>query len=107
MAIGTIALLAPLRDRGKLALVAFFGVALIALLGGLHLTEYRSIIAQQGPLLQGRYLLPVVSLLGLSVGLVVSRLPVRARPSACGLVLTGLLVLQTISLASVLGAYYL
>lgn len=107
LAIGTIALLAPLRDRRKLALLAFFGLALIALLGGLHLTEYRSIIAQQGPLLQGRYLLPVVSLLGLSVGLVVSRLPLRARPSVCGLVLTGLLVLQTISLATVLGAYYL
>ena len=44
--------------------------------------------------LQGRYLLPVVGLLGLAVGLVIARVPARIRPSACALALTALLVMQ-------------
>ena len=92
---------APVRHRRQLALLGFYALTLIALLGLLHITDYRSIIAGQGPILQGRYLLPAVGLLGLAAGAVVVWMPTRWRPSACGLALTGLLVLQTISLATV------
>jgi 4-amino-4-deoxy-L-arabinose transferase-like glycosyltransferase len=95
------------RHRRQLALLGFYALTLIALLGLLHVTEYRSIIAGQGPILQGRYLLPAVGLLGLAAGAVVVWMPIRWRPSACGLALTGLLVLQTISLATIVQAFYL
>ena len=107
LGLGSIALLTRLRDRRHLALLAFFAVTLLALLVVLHVTEYRALIAGGGPFLQGRYLLPVVSLLGLAVGLVIARAPIRIRPSACALALTALLVIQVISLSTELHAYYL
>ena len=108
LAIAVVVLLARrVRDRTSLSLLGFFGLALLALLGLLHITEYRSIIAGAGQILQGRYLLPMVGLLGLGVGLVVVALPARWRAGACGLTLAGLLVIQTLSLTTVLHAYYL
>ena len=107
IAIATIALLTQLREPRHLALLAFFALVLVALLGLLHITEYRSIIAGKGPILQGRYLLPVIGLLGLAAGLIAARIPVRARPSACAVALAGLLAWQAISLVSVIRAYYL
>ncbi|MGZ4192682.1 MAG: DUF2142 domain-containing protein [Solirubrobacteraceae bacterium] len=107
IAVASIALLARLRDRRHLALLGFFALTLVALLGVLHVTEYRALLAGEGQFLQGRYLLPVVSLLGLAVALVVSRIPLKARSFACGLTLVGLLSAQAISLATVVHSYYL
>ncbi|MFZ0043718.1 MAG: hypothetical protein WAK93_20585 [Solirubrobacteraceae bacterium] len=107
IAVGAIALLTRMRDRRRLALLAFLALGLVALLAGLHLTDYRSIIAGKGSILQGRYLLPVLGLLGLAVGLIVSGVPLGGPPTACGLVLGSLLMLQVVSLASVLQAFYL
>ncbi len=102
----TVIFLAQLRQRRQLALLSFYALTTIALLGLLHITDYRSIVAGQGPILQGRYLLPIVGLLGLAVGLVVAKLPIRWRASASGLSLTGLLVFQTVSLVALLEAFY-
>ena len=107
IAVASVVLLTRLRKRRQLALLCFYALVLIALLGLLHITDYRSIIAGRGTLLQGRYLLPLVGLLGLAVGLIVAKAPPRGRPSACGLALTGLLLLQTLSLVAVLEAFYL
>jgi 4-amino-4-deoxy-L-arabinose transferase-like glycosyltransferase len=107
IAILAVALLTRLRDRRQLALLSFYALTLIALLGLLHITDYRGIIAGQGTIMQGRYLLPAVGLLGLAVGLIVTRAPIRWRPGACGLALTGLLLIQAISLVAVLEAFYL
>jgi hypothetical protein len=79
---------------------------LVALLGFLHINDYRVIAAGQGMLLQGRYLLPVFGLLGLCVGLIVTRVPVQFRAAVCGLTLTGVLGLEAIALVTVLQAYY-
>jgi hypothetical protein len=106
VAVWSAALIAKMRDRLRLSLLAFFALALGALLAGLHLTEYRSLIDGQGALLQGRYLLPLVGLFGLAVGLIVSRIPARWRPSVCGAVLAGLLLLQVLALATVTQRYY-
>ena len=85
LGLGSIALLTRLRDRRHLALLAFFAVTLLALLVVLHVTEYRALIAGGGVFLQGRYLLPVVSLFGLAVGLVMrAGLRPASCPSACG-----------------------
>ncbi|MGA2009483.1 MAG: DUF2142 domain-containing protein, partial [Solirubrobacteraceae bacterium] len=107
LAIVALALLSRLRERRSLALLAFFALALIGLLGLLHITEYRALISGGGQFVQGRYLLPVVGLLGLAVGLVVSRVPARARVAACSLTVVGLLAFQAVSLATVVQAYYL
>ena len=96
-----------LRGRVALLLVGFFVLAVLALLAGLHYTEYRSLINGQGHILQGRYLLPVIGVLGLIFGFVVSRLPPRFRPNAAGAVLVLLLVLQVLSMSAVIKAYYL
>jgi 4-amino-4-deoxy-L-arabinose transferase-like glycosyltransferase len=98
---------AKLRNRTALWLLGFLAIALIALVGGLHWIDYRAVINGQGPLLQGRYLLPVIGLFGLAVGLVVSRLPEPFRPVACGAVLLLLLSLQALSMSAVIKAFYL
>lgn len=106
VAVASAAVLTMFRDRLRLALMMFFGVALLGLLFGLHLTDYRSIIAGAGPILQGRYLLPGVGLFGLAVALIVSRVPVRLRGAACGMVVAGLLLLQVLALATVAQRFY-
>ena len=80
---------------------------MLSLLGLLHITEYRAVIAGSTTFLQGRYLLPVVGVMGLAAALIVDAVPRRLRAPACGLVLTTLITLQVVSLVAVLGAYYL
>ena len=106
VAVATIALLAGVRDRLRLELIAFFAVAVVALAGGLHLTEYRSIIAGEGAILQGRYLLPAIGVFGLAVALIVTRIPARVRGPACGALAMALMLLQVLALTTVVQAYY-
>ena len=106
VAIASASIIATFRDRPRWALIGFFAVAFVALLFGLHLTEYRSLIAGQGPILQGRYLLPVLGLFGLAVALVTGRLPAAWRAPACGVLIAGMLVLQTVALLAVGTRYY-
>ena len=106
VAIASAAIVATFRDRLRWGLIGFFAVALVGLLLGLHLTEYRSLIAGQGPILQGRYLLPVLGLFGLAVALVVGRLPAAWRAPACGVLISGMLVLQIVALFAVGTRYY-
>jgi 4-amino-4-deoxy-L-arabinose transferase-like glycosyltransferase len=106
VAIASAAIIATFRDRLRWGLVAFFVVALAALLFGLHLTEYRALIAGQGPLLQGRYLLPVLGLFGLAVALVVGRLPASWRAPVCGVLIAGMLLLQIVALSAIGARYY-
>jgi 4-amino-4-deoxy-L-arabinose transferase-like glycosyltransferase len=107
IAIVAIALLTRLRERRHLVLLGFFALTVTALLGLLHITEYRVLITGDGQFLQGRYLLPMVGLLGLAVALIIGAFPRWGRSLACGLVLTGLLAFQVISLAAIVQAYYL
>lgn len=100
------ALLARLRDRVRLELLAYFTFVLVALLGLLHITDYQEIINSGTTLMQGRYLLPVVGLFGLCLGFVVSRLPSSWRGPACGAAVAGLLVLQVLALGTVARMYY-
>jgi 4-amino-4-deoxy-L-arabinose transferase-like glycosyltransferase len=100
-------LLAKLRGLARLGLLAVDVLALASLLALLHITEYRQWLGTGVAFLQGRYILPVVSLLGLAVGLVIMRLPRSTRPPAAALTLIGLLAGQAFSLATVLHGYYL
>lgn len=95
------------RGEGmRRSLGLFYAVSVLSLLGLLHITEFRSLIAGAGPVLQGRYLLPLIALLGLAAAVVVQRLPRRARGSAAALGITGLVGLQVLALATVAQAYY-
>ena len=106
LSVAVVVLATRLRKRLSLGLLGFYASALVALLGLLHVTEYRVLLSGGGQFLQGRYLLPVVGLLGLAVGWVVTRVPVHARAAVTGLALVGLLAAQVISLTSILHAYY-
>lgn len=106
IAIASAAIIATFRGRLRWGLIAFFAVALAALLLGLHLTEYRALIGGQGPILQGRYLLPVLGLLGLAVALILKRLPASWQAPTCGVLIAGMLLLQIVALSAVGARYY-
>jgi 4-amino-4-deoxy-L-arabinose transferase-like glycosyltransferase len=106
VAAGSAAVVARFRDRTRWLLAAFFALGLLAMLVGLHETDYRSIITNNITLLQGRYLLPFAGLFGLAVGLLVSRIPARLRAPACGAVVAAMLLLQILALATVAQRYY-
>jgi 4-amino-4-deoxy-L-arabinose transferase-like glycosyltransferase len=82
-------------------------ISALGLLLLLHVADYLVLRTQGTRLSQGRYLLPDVGLVGLCVGLLVSRLPPRLHGAAGGAVLTLLLGAQVMSLAAVTTAFYL
>lgn len=106
VAVAGAAVASTLRGRLRIALVAFFAVVSMSLLAGLHLTEYRSVIAGDGPVLQGRYALPLIGLFGLAVALLLTRLPTRWRGPGCACVVAVLMVLQVFALATIAKTYY-
>lgn len=99
-------LLARLRDPVRLRLAGFFVLITLTLIFGLHVIAYRSILAHQGTLLQGRYLLPLIGLFGLTVARAISHAPGRWREVAAGGLLAALLLLQIVALATVTKMYY-
>ncbi|MGB9183744.1 MAG: DUF2142 domain-containing protein [Solirubrobacteraceae bacterium] len=101
-----VAIIVRTRDRLRLSLFAFFGLALLSLLAVVHEVEYQTLRANQGPFTQGRYALPLVALFGLGVALIISRLPARARGPSCAVLLVGLLALQVLALGTVARTYY-
>jgi 4-amino-4-deoxy-L-arabinose transferase-like glycosyltransferase len=95
------------RLTEKQALLWFFCSAVFGLLLLLHATDYLVFARDHDPFMEGRYLLPIVSVFGLGVALIISSLPERLRPMLLGLILTALLGLQVVSLSAVLHGYYL
>ena len=106
VAIAGAAIIARFRDRLRWSLTAFYGVTLVSLVAVLHVIEYQQLHAGGDPFIQGRYLLPVISLFGLGAALLVSRLPVRTRGPVVAMVTVGLIALQVLALSTVLRAYY-
>ena len=88
------------------ALAAAFALAVVTLFAGLHWTEFRTLVGGSGPFTQGRYLLPLIALMGAAVAAAVSALPARRRALAAALVLAGLAVLQLASLGITVGRFY-
>jgi di/tricarboxylate transporter len=106
IAVATVALIARVRDRTSLKLVAFFATTLRSVLALLHVSDYRSVIAGNGPLVQGRYLLPGSALFALAVAFVTNRPPGRWRGVLAGALTGALLLLQIVALATVAKRYY-
>jgi 4-amino-4-deoxy-L-arabinose transferase-like glycosyltransferase len=95
------------RPTERQALLWFLCSAVFGLLLLLHATDYLVFARTHDPFMEGRYLLPIVSVFGLGVALIISSLPARLRPMLVGLVFAALLGLQVVSLSSLLHAYYL
>lgn len=102
-----VALLTRVRNAQPLRLLGFYVCAVVALLGLLHLNDWRIIVAGSPPFLQGRYLLPVIGILGLCVGLIVTKVPTRFSSTVCGLTVAAVLGLEVVALVTNLQAYYL
>ena len=103
---GGVAVLVRRRRRDDLPVVAFFGVASLALLAGLHWIEYRTIRTEGVIFNQGRYLLPLLPLLGVSAAASLTLVPARRRELAAGGLIGAALVLQFFSLALIVGRFY-
>jgi 4-amino-4-deoxy-L-arabinose transferase-like glycosyltransferase len=102
------ALVALWRRRRTLdrPLLAYFGLTTVALVIGLHWTEYR-LAESNGTLInQGRYLFPLVGLGGLIFASALTTLPVRARVPALAATFAALAVLQLFSLGLVAERFY-
>jgi hypothetical protein len=106
IALPALRIVARIREPRRLELLAFLGIALAALLVVLHVTDYVSLVKSGLPLLQGRYLLPLLPLFGLAAGLLVARLPPQRRGPVCAAMIAGLIVLQVVALATVGKAFY-
>ena len=65
--------------RREAPLLAFFVLVAVGLLGGLHATEFRILTDQAAPIMQGRYLLPLLPLFGLSAAAAVTLFPLGRR----------------------------
>ena len=88
------------------AVVAFFGLALLCLLAGLHWVEYKTVVEQQLPFNQGRYLFPLLPLWGVAVAGLVEQIPRRGQAVGFGVVLGALFVLQLFSLGLTAERYF-
>lgn len=87
------------RRRIDFAIVAFFGLVVLALFAGLHWTEYHLIKAGAGAFNQGRYLLPLIGIAAV-IGVLASRaFGQRLRVAVVGLFLIALFGLQVLALA--------
>lgn len=94
------------RASSDKAIGVFLALAAVALLAGLHWSEYGIISGGGGNVNQGRYLLPLVGIAGLVLALAVRRVAVKWRPLAVGGALGGLMVLQLLSLTLVITRFY-
>jgi 4-amino-4-deoxy-L-arabinose transferase-like glycosyltransferase len=88
------------------AVAVFFAGVTLALLAGLHWTEFQLISRGGGMLNQGRYLLPLVGIAGLVVVQALRLLPQRVRPHGAAVVIGGLLALQLLALGLMLDRFY-
>jgi 4-amino-4-deoxy-L-arabinose transferase-like glycosyltransferase len=107
--LGLAVLVAALRRvdlRRDTHILLVFVLPAIALLAGLHLTEAWFLVRERSGFTQGRYLLPLLPLVGATVAVAYAGLPARARGVAAGAALGLLVVAQVASLAAVAGRFY-
>lgn len=86
--------------------LAFLALAFLALLGGLHWTDYHQIESGIKGFMQGRYMFPVIGIFGLALAGAVSLFPVRWRTEVVGAAIGALLIFHLFSLGLVLERFY-
>ncbi len=103
---GGLAVVLRRRRRQDLALVGFFGLVGLSLLAGLHWVEYKALVNDGVVFNQGRYLLPLLPLLGVCAAATLTLVPARLRLPATGALIGAAFVLQVFSLALIAGRFY-
>jgi 4-amino-4-deoxy-L-arabinose transferase-like glycosyltransferase len=93
-------------DRIGVLQASYLGLVALALLAGLHWIEYRTISSLGVPFNQGRYLLPLLPILGACTAGCLGLLPVRLRMPAAGVLLAALFTLQLFALGINIGRFY-
>src|SRR5262249_43569887 len=92
------------RSGAVLVVLAFAAIVYIL---ALHAAAWRNILIAPGdPLLTGRYLLPLIALMGACVALVVSALPRRLAGFAGFAVVVVALLVQFAAVGAVYGRFY-
>jgi 4-amino-4-deoxy-L-arabinose transferase-like glycosyltransferase len=106
-AVGAAALVAIWRARRGLdwLVVAFLALVTAAVLAGLHWSDYH-VLAAHSRFMQGRYILPLVGLMGCALAAAASLLPARWRAPSVGVALGGLLTFHVLSLGLALERFY-
>jgi hypothetical protein len=101
-------LAALLRARYRLdwRVVAFLAAACVALLAGLHWTDYHKLENGEPAFMQARYLFPVISVMGIALAGAVSLVPVPLRGALAGAAIAGLLVFHVFALGLMLERFY-
>ena len=94
------------RRRIDLRVAAFLVLAFVALVLGLHWTDYHELEKGSIGFMQGRYLFPVIGLFGLGVAGAVSLAPARRQAAATGAFVAGLFVFHLLALGLVIERFY-
>jgi 4-amino-4-deoxy-L-arabinose transferase-like glycosyltransferase len=88
------------------AVIAFFVIAVLGFLLGVHWAEYRQFAAEGESFIQGRYLLPLLPIGGILTAAGLANLPARWRGLGTAAALGGLFALQVFSLGLVAVRFY-
>jgi 4-amino-4-deoxy-L-arabinose transferase-like glycosyltransferase len=106
-AVGGAALVALWRVRRAIdwRVAGFLAIVCLALLAGLHWTDYHQIEIGIG-FMQARYLFPIVAVLGAAVAAAVSVVPARLQGVAAGGWVAGLFVFHLFCIGLVLERFY-
>jgi hypothetical protein len=86
--------------------IAFFSIAAVVLVLGLHWAEYHQFVSHHQPFIQGRYLFPLLPLGGILTAAALTQLPPRWRGIGVAAVLGGLFALQLFSLGLLAVRFY-
>lgn len=93
------------RGRWPAAVICGGSAALVLLF--LHLASYRSLIGgSNDPLITGRYLMPVIGLIGLVTATVVAGIPRRFAPVVAGILVGGLFMASVGGISLALTRFY-
>jgi hypothetical protein len=84
----------------------FLGLIVLCLLAGLHWIEWRELNAHGAAFNQGRYLLPLLPVLGACAACVLARLPAGMRAPSAGALVGALFVLQLFALGINAARFY-
>jgi len=93
--------------RGAWPVLVVLGVAIVSLVGLLHIVAYRAMLSNPSdPVIAGRYFLPLAPIGASAVAYVLSALPRRVFPWAAGVVVGGFLLLAIAGLALTATRFY-
>ena len=106
--VGIAAMVALVRARRRVdgRVAAFLALAALALLAGLHWTDYRQLEAGALGFMQTRYLFPLIGVFGLALAGALSLVPARRRAGAVGATIAALFAFDLLSLGLVLERFY-